>query len=534
MVAESVIDSSEWRWVVISCSLLLIVISVPFVWAYGVGAPAAHFTGVLVNPLDGASYQAKMAQGYAGGWLFHLPFTPEQHQGVFLYTVYLALGHLARVLGMQSILVFHVMRLVGAVLMAVALYRFTADWTDNVAQRRIAWGLAMIGAGFGWLSLLAGYTAPDILLLPEAFPLQAAFANPHFPWAIAIALTVAHILTQKALVETDSRPALDVETVALAFGTVLLVSMSPFVLVPIGIGYGVLLGWLWRQQRAFPRSGFAWGSVALIFGLPVLAYNAWAVSAAHPVFQAWMRQNVTPSPPVWGYLIAFGPLLLLAALGLWASRGKLGAGDVFLLAWLAAGALLLYAPVGLQRRFAMGLIAPLAVYAGRGLWRVLVPAVRRVHPTITVLAVFALVIPSTALAVVLPMIGSLQLKAQGGGQYYVSRGEVEALDWLGSDTGSPGALVLASPELSLFLPAHGLRVVYGHPFETLDAEARLDAVEAYFNGADCSVIAREGVDYVLVGPRERALQGGGSMCAPGMLVFESSDGEVAVYAASGS
>src|SRR5690606_40637088 len=49
--------------------------------------------------------------------------------------------------------------------------------------------------------------------------------------------------------------------------------------------------------------------------------------------------------------------------------------DVFLLGWLVSGALLLYAPLSLQRRFTMGLIVPLAVYAGRGLWRVILPKI---------------------------------------------------------------------------------------------------------------------------------------------------------------
>lgn len=532
MIAESTIDSSEWRWVIISSALLLILISVPFMWAYGVGAPQAEFMGVLVNPIDGASYQAKMAQGYQGRWLAELPYTPEPHQGVFLFTVYVALGHLARLLNVSPILVFHAARLVGSVLMVVAIYRFVADWTDDVAQRRISWGLAMIGAGFGWVALLFNHVTPDLLILPEAFPLQAAYTNPHFPWAIAIALTIAHVLARKALVETDP-PDLNVETVATAFGSVLLVSMSPFILVPIGIGYAALLIWIARQRRALPLRALSWGGVVLFFGLPLAAYNVWAISAANPVFQAWMRQNVTPSPPIWDYLIAFGPLLVLAAVGIWGSRRKLQGGDVFLLVWLASAAAMLYMPIGLQRRFAMGLIAPLAVYAGRGLWRVILSGMRGGKGVIAVMLAFSTFIPTTVLAIVMPMVGALQLMEQGGGSYFLYMNEVEALEWLEQHAASQRALVLASPEISLFLPLRGLRVVYGHPFETLNAEARQQAVLGFFSGRDCSVVAQEDVDYVLVGPRERALAAGGSMCPLSELVFTSSDGEVAVYAVSG-
>ncbi|HOA25671.1 MAG TPA: hypothetical protein PKI52_16800, partial [Aggregatilineales bacterium] len=86
------IDHAEWRWVFVCSIALLVLITIPFVWAYGVGGSEARFMGVLVNPIDGASYQAKMRLGVEGSWLFYLPYTPELHDGVFLFTFYLAMG----------------------------------------------------------------------------------------------------------------------------------------------------------------------------------------------------------------------------------------------------------------------------------------------------------------------------------------------------------------------------------------------------------------------------------------------------------
>jgi hypothetical protein len=93
------------------------------------------------------------------------------------------------------------------------------------------------------------------------------------------------------------------------------------------------------------------------------------------------------------------------------------------------------------------------------------------------------------------------------------------------------SLILASPELSLFLPARGFRVVYGHPFETVNAMGRKQAVEYFYNGRACDVIAVEQVDYVVMGPRETALARVGNSCTvPGKKVFEASDGTLIVYA----
>jgi len=178
---QRTIDSTEWRWVFISSGLLILAISVPYIWAYAAALPDLYFMGILVNPADGYSYLAKMYQGYAGSWQFHLPYTPEPHQGVFLHTIYLGIGHLARQLGVSTILTFHTVRVLAGLYMLLMVYLFIADWTDDVSQRRITWGLAAVGSGFGWLvTLFSGglYATPD-LTSPEAFPLYSAYASVH-------------------------------------------------------------------------------------------------------------------------------------------------------------------------------------------------------------------------------------------------------------------------------------------------------------------------------------------------------------------
>lgn len=406
-MTERVVDSTEWRWVYIAGGLLMIVLCVPLVWAYAAAVPDRLFMGMLVNPLDGISYLAKMDQGYRGSWLFTLPFTPEPHQGVFLFTFYLALGHLARLLALEPVLVFHAARLVGGMVMFILIYRLVADWTDSVDQRRIAWGLAVLGTGLGWVALMVGHVSPDVLLIPEAFPLQAVYANAHFPWAIAIAAGIAHLLVRMVIVERTPLVEASTPIATLALGTLVLVSLSPFVLLPLGMGYVALCVWLWYQQRRLPYREISWGAIMVIVAAPLAFYNAWAISQANPVFAAWMQQNRTPSPPIWDYLIAFGPLLALAAIGLWGSRQRLHTGDVFLLGWLISGAICLYLPLGLQRRFSMGLIIPLAIYGGRGLWRVLaLPAPPRWRPAVVILA-FLPFLPTLILTIVLPLFGTL-------------------------------------------------------------------------------------------------------------------------------
>jgi len=527
------IDLPEWRWVFVFSAALLLIVSLPFIWAYAVALPDSTFMGVVVNPIDGATYQAKMMQGFRGSWLFRLVYTPEDHQGVFLFTFYLLMGHLSRILNIPPIMTFTIFRLIGGFFMFTALYRFVADWTEDTTQRRITWSIMVLGSGFGWLAAAFGYVSSDLLVLPEAFPLQAVYANPHFPLSIAAAAMIAHIFYVVFFVERDLRPGFTWDTAILAFSTLFLVSASPFVLLPLSAACIVVVMFLWRTTGRFPQREFEWGLVCAVVGLPLIAYNLWAVSSANPIFNAWMQQNQTASPPVWDYLIAFGPMLTLAGIGLYATyRRHFELSDLFLLTWLVTNILLLYAPLGLQRRFALGLILPVGLLAGRGLRWVLMTAVKRRWRPLMVMLVFLIITPTTLVAVVLPMVGATLPASEDA--YFVSNEKIDAFEWLENETRSD-SVVLAAPSTSLYVPIYGRRIVYAHPFETLNAAKREKAVVDFFTGQSCDVIDDESVDYVLVSPTERRLTGDAQACPiPGIVVYSSPSGSVEIYETSGS
>ncbi|MCC6904937.1 MAG: hypothetical protein IT326_03780 [Anaerolineae bacterium] len=529
MTAANGVDNREWRWVIIASASTVVLMMIPLIVGYLLAAPDRTFTGVMIIPLDGLSYQAKLAQGASGSWMFHLTYTPEPHRGVFIYTFYPALGQLARLLNVEPILVSEVFRISGTLGMYLMLYLLISLWTDDLNQRRITWGIAITSAGVGWLVLLiARGVMPDITILPEAFPLQAAYANAHFPWAIATGMWIAYTLLRITLNEPEHSPELSLATLGLALGGILLVMISPFMLALVGGAYGIYCLSLWRRDRAFPLRAVSWGTVVLIFSVPLLGYSLWATSTANPVMHQWMAQNVTLSPPVWQYLAAFGPVVVLAVIGVIGTRQFLSERDSFLLGWIGLALVALYLPINLQRRFAIGLMIPLAIYAGIGLYRVILPWVVPRWRFVLTTAVLILLAPSTVVALVLPLVGAST--EQGAPYYFLSRGESAALSWL-QDSADPESIVLAAPSFSLFIPIHGQRVVYAHPFETLHAEERERAVLDYYSGSDCSVVEREQVDYVVYGERERQISDAAMTCKPaGEPVYTSPDGTVLIYA----
>jgi hypothetical protein len=79
-------------------------------------------------------------------------------------------------------------------------------------------------------------------------------------------------------------------------------------------------------------------------------------------------------------------------------------------------------------------------------------------------------------------------------------------EWL-NDNGEPDAVVLASPNVSLWIPAYTDEVVvYGHPYETVPNDERLKQVEDFYRGLDCTTLLSEDlpfvVRYIIWGPQE--------------------------------
>lgn len=146
MKSQVTISIQEWRWVIYGSVAILILSCVPFLIVWQSTPPGWQFTGILVNPLDGHSYLAKMTQGSAGDWLFHLTYTPEAHPGAFIFTFYLALGHVARLVGAPNVIIFHLARLLAGLLLLLTVFRFVAHVTPYPGERRLA---LLYWSGFG-------------------------------------------------------------------------------------------------------------------------------------------------------------------------------------------------------------------------------------------------------------------------------------------------------------------------------------------------------------------------------------------------
>lgn len=508
-------------------------VQLPYLAADGLAGEGKVFAGFLMNPLDGFSYVAKMRQAAAGSWLFHLPYAADPGPGAFVYVYYLALGHLARALGASLFAVYGAARFLASALMFLTGYLFFRAALGEGGPIWTAYLLALFGSGLGWLGVVFGLVTPD-LWMPEAIPLLGAYNNAHFSMACTglLAAVLAVLPAARREPESPADPAAGGEgprrlgaRLALGFlaGTAVAVVL-PFVVLSVA---AILFIWIvWEKARGerirryvVPYAGFVTGAA------PWLIYDLW-LAMTHPAIAGWTAQNQTPSPPPHEFAIGYGLILLLAVLGAVRARPHSTPAGRLLLTWVVVNAFLLYAPFGLQRRLSLGLFFPLAALAALALRSFGGKA--RTQRTALIAAIILsfpshLVVWGSGLAGV----------RRGEPALVMSEGEAHAYEWAGANLESR-ALVLAGPTAGNRLPAFAdVRVLYGHPFETPDAEAQLGLVEGLYSSgaapeAGLARLHDLGIHYVFYGPEEQSL--GSPAWLDGLEVIYDREG-VLIYGA---
>jgi hypothetical protein len=474
----------------------------PYLLAARLAPAGTRFAGFLINPIDGFSYLSKMNQGADGSWLFTLPYTAQPGPGALLYVYHLFLGHLSDWSSLPLLTVYHAARMLAAG-GAFALAYLFLDWT--VADRsavRFGWILTLLGSGFGWITTLAFNHPVSDMLIPESIPFLASLSNAHFPLALlatlAVCLAVAAPSMQRWLRLATAAFSGFVLGAVLPFSAVV-----PLVVLGLWVGYqriairarsSLSRKRAWQLDNLLPYLAF------LLFLAPWVLYDFW-LSRAHPVLAAWNAQNQTPSPPPWDYALGFGVILLLAIIGMLRAK-PVRSVMALLLIWVGAGSLLLYAPLAFQRRLSLGLFFPLSALAACGLMWL---HQRGYSFSRLALAAVALALPSNVLVVGASVLGVVK----GDRELVHTESELSAFTWL-DEHAPPNSLVLASARIGNRLPAFAdVNVLYGHPFETPNADQALDLVESLYRSSSAASELEPlrvlGVDYVFYGIDEREL-----------------------------
>jgi hypothetical protein len=462
------------------------------------GNNSVIFSGFLFNPLDGNTYLSKMRQGWEGRWLFELTYSPERGKPVFLFPFYLFLGRISRIAHVSPLFLFHVARLIATVALFFALKHFF-QWL-LVDQWKIESALlwATFGGGLGWLMALFGGFTPD-LWVAEGYVFLAAFANPHFPLSMALMVWML-TLSANELSRSSNRWGAFLAGIALA-------NLSPFSWVitnMVLITYFALTRNLedaFRRNKILNRVIFFSGG-----GFPFSLYQLWIVRQDW-VLSEWNQQNVTPSPHLVSFLLGFFPLCIWSFFGAFRVLQRKEAKFFLPLIWIAISLILIYFPSQLQRRFMIGTYIPLVSLAS---------ILFGDYPSLQSLRVnsfkfwLTLCIGVSFLTNAVILIATFQAIYQRDRSIFIYREEMQAYRYLSEQT-QRDAVVLAAPAGGIFIPAWtGLRVLYGHPFESIRSEERKKLIIRFYQRQMSAEEMRDflenySIKFILWGSREEEI-----------------------------
>ena len=521
------ISRREWVVAIVIALIVTALLQVPYALGYALARPGTEFTGLLINVEDG-SYLSAIGQGINGAWLYHLPFTTEEHASAFIQVFYLALGHLAHVLNLSATAMWHLARVVADLVLFIVLYGFSACFLNSPALRRVAYFFAILSAGydlwrFPFDAANAWEAIPIELRVPEAHVFYSALTYPHFTLGIALVLIAFGLLLCVLNDELTRRQFLVV--VGAGIANLLIGIVYPFLiylLVAVMGAYYLFL--ICRQRKILWRAAILL-FVAFAIPAPLFLYYQFVLTT-NPVLQIWNAQATTFSPHPLHFVLTFLPMLVFAALT-WRPLVQMEESHkrafVFLWLWVGVVALLLYVPITQQRRFVEGVQVPLAILAALGLCDVVLPWLARTRvfaalsrrPNYTSPGLQRLIVVGI---IALASLSSFYVWLSGVALFgfvqpyplFRPTAELQAMDWLRVNT-IPNEVVLASYWTGSFIPARAGNVVFvGQRYETIRFDEKRQSAEKFFDGATddawrAALLREYRIAYVFWGKGERDL-----------------------------
>lgn len=514
------VGRAEWRWVVMVCLILLLVGFLPFILVAlaRLAQPDWAYMGALHEHQNSATALARMKQGEMGNWLVFFTFTPEPHLSALVQPIYALLGQASRFTVNSVTMVFHVVRLIATLIMYLALYQLGASIWTRVRSRRIFFIIASLGSGLGWVvTLLTGETLTPDLASPHAFPFYASLINVHYPLAIAFMAIIASVLVTVLRPSLGESPTVQNGGGALLLSMIALAFLFPEAAIPLVGAFCVGTLVVWGQARRITPHEARWLPWLIVPALPIGTYYALTLNT-NPYVAQWVQQQGTPYQGIFYLLLGLGLPFLIGISGFWRAVSRFEAdGDRFMLLWLLWMWLGYLLPIPPHENFIAGMMLPIAYFATRSLedfWLRRVP--RRFWRWLFVLGVPLLPL-SSLLALFVPILPLLNTAPQTN--IVLETDYVASFEWLRENT-TQNDVILASPDVSLWIPSQvGARVVYGHPIETMLPEQKLGLVKRWYTsqteaqcqdlrGVKFSSMGYYFVDFMLVGPRERAIGAG--------------------------
>lgn len=505
---------NNWKLICLISGLLMLFSTLPYFYGYLVRPTGTTFLGTgFFHPGDLLVYYSYIEQAKDGHWLFKDMFTAETDQKPFINLLWLTIGGIAKIFSLNSILAFHLARLILIPVFVFAVYKFLAlVFRDNSARLKLAMLLFFFSGGFGGLVSFfqANRWEPLEIWWPEAYSFFSIYHSPHFiaSWTLIVG---SFYFLLKGYTSGRWRHIVWaglLATLACQFHSFYLALFAPISM--IFAVYQVLGRNTARRQIL--RQTFIYN----LFLLPVIIYYGWFFINGDSVLAGRLFDNLMSTPSLWYVLFAFGfiSFLALIAIGQYLRSNQRFIIWDFLVLWAISLPILLYAPLPFQRRLVEGWQLPMVILATIPLQKIIDCARARKDWLIKVRAYIytPLLLLLFGTSTLIIWFYSLAIYHQPGRQpnFYLSDDLGHALAWL-KKQGKREDILLAAKYTGLMTPFWAGKTAYwGHAFETIKSEEKWKNIQWFFanNGEDEEkklFLKQTNVKYLVWGQWEKQL-----------------------------
>ncbi len=529
--------TSEWRFVFFVAGIVLVLTTLPVLYAYLTAPAGKTFMGIVFNVADHSQYfswfREFMTQPLSANKL-----TPEPNGAIFFNLLWFALARFAVLLGLDLStgyqVMYQFMRISSTIIFFVLVYRLCSWVFPDVPRRRAAFLIAVMASGIGWLLVVMKYTVtngelinPLDLYVAEGNTLYSALSYPHFIAAAVYIFTFELVLRGQA--KGQYRHAFIAGLFAQFMGW-----QHAYDLVII---YGVLAAYvvlLFLRDRRIP-----WFMVisSIIIGLVSVwpSLYSFLLTSLDPIWKQVLAQFDNAkvfTPPPYRLPVLMGLPLIVACFTVIADmvndqrrrstiKHQIAAdpisanNDLFIKAWFLVSFVLIYLPVDFQIHMLNGWQVPIAILAAIGIFDHIAPWIskklgpRRPDMSPQVMQKWLLV---GFLVLILPT--NVYLFAwrfldlsRHEYSFYLYNDELAAFRWLEKQV-KPEDVVFSAETTGQYVPMFtGAHAYLAHWAQTVDFYNKRDAVSTFYSAYSTDaerqkILNAYGVDYVLAGPAE--------------------------------
>lgn len=488
------IDNKEWRLLFFLTIALIIITTLPYIFAY-LTTPDDHFYYGKNSMISGdiSVYYSYINQVKEGNWLFKNYYSIENQPIGTLNIFWLTAGLVAKIFDLSAIFVFQMYRILMVPLLMFILYLFIAYIQPEKIKRKISLIFLCFGSGVGayavriWPDIYYYgnenmYNWPADLWVAEGSLFTAIYNSGHF--ILSLSLMIFFFLLMLLAVENWRYKY------SIFAGLVGLLWFNfhpyyfPLVFLVTFCYYAILFFKTRKLQILY------YYLIALALCLPSVLYHYYLI-ATDFVIGGRAGQNITLTSPLIFVIFGFGCLLYLSFLGLYlVIRNKQlfeNNKTLFIVCWFIVGIVIIYSPIFFQRRLVFGLQIPVVLLSCEIIYFLknklnkffskFRPAINRKLFYPIYFGLFILLFGISPLYIITRDFHYFSSRQRS---YYLPNDLEIIVDWLKGNN-SDNKVILSDPFYSNLLPGFINQKVYcGHTHETIFFDEKNKNINEYY------------------------------------------------------